>query len=190
MPLNVPLIPHPEHPPRAIESVEVTADIRRGPSALLYRVTGRMPRVPMPALPERTDGLWRHTCFELFVKPAGGADYFEYNFSPSTQWAAYRFNGYREGMRDQPLAAPLIEPLEDGVRVQVDLGGLPGGIWNVGITAVIEEMDGAKSYWSVAHGPGAPDFHAPAGFVIEVPAGWSAGRARRSGLLRTRTPGT
>ncbi|MDF2387506.1 DOMON-like domain-containing protein [Nostoc ellipsosporum NOK] len=171
MSLQVLLVPHPEYPPHAVEGVEVTADIRRGPSVLAYRVRGRMPKLPAPALPERTDALWKHTCFELFVKPAGGEGYFEYNFAPSTQWAAYRFDGYREGMRDQPLAAPLIEPLEDGIRVQVDLGGLPEGVWHVAITAVTEEADGAKSYWSAAHAPGPPDFHAPGSFVIEVPAG-------------------
>lgn len=171
MTFHVPLITHPEHPPHAVEGVQVAADIRRGPSVLAYRVTGRMPKLPAPALPERTDALWRHTCFELFVKPAGGEGYFEYNFATSTQWAAYRFDGYREGMRDQPLVVPVIEPLEDGIRVLVDLGALPGGVWHVAITAVIEEADGTKSYWSAAHGPGAPDFHAPGSFVIEVPAG-------------------
>lgn len=171
MALHIPLVPHPSHPPHMVEHVEVSADIRHGPSVLAYRVTGGMPKLPAPAPPERTDGLWRHTCFELFVRPAGGEGYFEYNFSPSTQWAVYRFDGYREGMRDQPLAAPLIEPLADGIRVRVDLGGLPAGVWQVAVTAVIEEADGAKSYWSVAHAPGAPDFHAPGGFAIEVPAG-------------------
>ncbi|KIU01512.1 exo-beta-N-acetylmuramidase NamZ domain-containing protein, partial [Staphylococcus aureus] len=69
-------------------------------------------------------------------------------------------------------------------------GGLPGGAWKAGITAVIEEADGAKSYWSVLHGPAAPDFHAPAGFAIDLPARGLAGCARRSGLRRGRTPGT
>ncbi len=47
-------------------------------------------------------------------------------------------------MREQPIAAPAIEPLEDGIRVRLDLGGLPGGAWKAGITAVIEEADGAN----------------------------------------------
>ncbi|NWN33423.1 hypothetical protein GY663_30040, partial [Klebsiella michiganensis] len=101
MSLRIPLVPHPEHPPHGVEGIDVTADIRRGASILAYRVTGRMPLLPAPAAPERTDGLWRRTCFELFIRPEGGEGYFEFNFSPSTQWAAYRFHGYREGMREQ-----------------------------------------------------------------------------------------
>lgn len=170
MTIRVPLVPHPEHPPRTVEGVEVTADIRRGEGLLVYRVTGQPPLVPGPAAAVRTDELWKHTCFELFVKPAGGEGYFEFNFSPSTAWAAYRFDGYREGMRDQPLDAPGIEPVEDGVRVAVDLGGLPEGEWRVAITAVIEEVDGTKSYWSAAHPAGKPDFHDPACFMLQLPA--------------------
>ncbi|MFS2110428.1 DOMON-like domain-containing protein [Sphingomonas sp. Sphisp140] len=167
MTIHVPLMPHPDHPPRGVAGIEVTADIRRGASVLTYRVDGQT-LVPALVAPERTDELWKHTCFELFVKPAGGEGYFEFNFAPSTAWAAYRFDGYRDGMRDQPLDAPVIEPVEDGVRVSVDLGGLPEGEWRVAITAVIEEADGTKSYWSATHGAGKPDFHADAGFVVSL----------------------
>ncbi len=169
MSIRIPLVPHPDYPPRSVEGIEVIADLRRGASVLEYRVAGQPPLIPSPAAAERTDELWKHTCFELFVKPDGGSGYFEFNFAPSTAWAAYRFDGYREGMRDQPLAAPEITSLENGVRVAVDLGGLPAGTWQAAITAVIEEADGTKSYWSVVHGTGKPDFHADAGFVIELP---------------------
>jgi hypothetical protein len=166
----VKLIPHPASPPVAVSAIEVEAVIRRGESVLTYRVTGGPVSVPPVAAPARTDGLWQTTCFELFVKPEAGEGYFELNFSPSTAWAAYRFDGYRAGMADQPVNAPVIEPVEDGIRVTVDLGGLPPGIWNVGITAVIEEPDGTKSYWSIAHPDGKPDFHAAANFALELPA--------------------
>ena len=38
------------------------------------------------------------------------------------------------------------------------------------ITAVIEERDGTKSYWSLAHPEGAPDFHHPDCFTLHLPA--------------------
>jgi hypothetical protein len=170
MPIRLHLLPHPDHSPHAVQGIEVTADLRRGPSMLTYRVAGALPLFPERAAPERTDELWKRTCFELFVKPAGGEDYFEFNFSPSTQWASYRFDGYRAGMADQPQDAPVIEPIGDGVRVEIDLGGLPEGRWRLAITAVIEETDGTKSYWSAAHPAGKPDFHDPACFALELPA--------------------
>jgi hypothetical protein len=166
MPIRLQLLPHPDHPPRAVQGIEVTADIGHGPSVLTYRVVGDLPLFPERAAPERTDELWKHSCFELFVKPMDGEGYAEFNFSPSTQWAAYRFTGYRAGMAELPLDAPAIEPIGDGVQVAVDLGGLPEGAWRMAITAVIEEADGTKSYWSAAHPVGKADFHAAENFVV------------------------
>lgn len=164
------LIPHPAFPPGAIDAIEATADVRRGVSVLTYRVIGGALALPVVAAPARANNLWQHTCFELFVRPKGGLGYFEFNFSPSTQWAAYRFDAYRAGMADLPLTPPLIEPLADGVRVTIDLGDLPHGPWLVGLTAVIEEQDGTKSFWAEAHPPEKPDFHDPACFALELPA--------------------
>lgn len=164
------LIPHPAFPPAAVEEIEVAAELRRGPASLAWKVRGALPHIPSPAAPVRTDGLWRTTCFELFVRPEGGTGYFEFNFSPSHAWAAYRFDDYRAGMADLPLPVPMIEPIEDGVHVAVDLSALPPGPWRAALTAVIEEQDGTKSYWALAHPPGKPDFHDPACFALELPA--------------------
>jgi hypothetical protein len=37
------------------------------------------------------------------------------------------------------------------------------------LTAVIEETNGRKSYWALAHAPGNPDFHDIAGFTLDLP---------------------
>jgi hypothetical protein len=42
--------------------------------------------------------------------------------------------------------------------------------WRAGVSAVVEESDGTKSYWALAHPPGDPDFHDEAGFLLELPA--------------------
>ena len=56
-------------------------------------------KLPPVAAPTREDELWRHTCFEAFLRTLPGATYYEFNFAPSTQWAAYRFASYRSRMR-------------------------------------------------------------------------------------------
>ncbi len=161
------LLPHPASPPRAVRTVAVSTDLRRGPCTLTYRVVGDVVMAPAKAS-ARANNLWQHTCFELFVWPVGGAEYYEFNFSPSTQWAAYRLAGYRSGMRDLEIAAPAIERLEDGVRVSVGLSELPAGEWRVGLSAVIEDADGTISYWALAHPQGKPDFHDPACFALTI----------------------
>ena len=37
-----------------------------------------------------------------------------------------------------------------------------------GLAAVIEETNGRRSYWALAHPPGKPDFHHADGFALEV----------------------
>ncbi len=142
---------------------------------LRYRMTGECSsiRLPVRAVSERANELWRHTCFELFAKRSGAEDYCEFNFSPSTAWAAYRFDRYRAGMVDLEAAADCLQLglkrycIE--LRVKVPLSD-PTASHEIGLSAVIEETDGTKSYWALKHPPGPPDFHHPDCFALTLPA--------------------
>ena len=93
---------HPDS--RGFADLRIEVEVAR-PSAdnlvLSYIVTGKMSDVRLPPVmtPARADELWQHTCFEAFVRAASGPSYYEFNFAPSTEWAAYRFDSYRSGMR-------------------------------------------------------------------------------------------
>lgn len=145
---------------------------------LRYTLTGDLSAVaiPEPLPPGPADGLWQHTCFEAFVGAAGSAAYREFNFSPSGQWAAYRFSAERARdpaaeSADQPpvitceraakalnlsvwVPAALLPPLEDPAPLKI------------GLNAVIETRDGQLSYWALHH-PRAerPDFHHAGGWT-------------------------
>ncbi len=123
----------------------------------------------------RTDGLWQATCFELFVKAPGAAGYAEFNLSPSERWAAYDFSGYRAGMAERTSPrAPVCTPRRGGSVLIFDAaipaGALPPLPWVYGLTAVIEETGGHKSYWAIAHPQEKPDFHDPACFAARLAA--------------------
>jgi hypothetical protein len=161
------LIPHPQSRPIAISAIAVDAQrSAAGRLRLRYEARARAAGLALPAeaAPERSDGLWRTTCFEAFLRPAGARFYYEFNFSPSSQWAAYRFDGYREGTQKAPLR-PMLEWRAHGLTLaaEIDLAPCPdirdAAPWLVGFCAVIEESDGRKSYWALAHPDGAPDFH-------------------------------
>ena len=138
---------------------------------LAYTVTGTGKLVmPPETAPERRDGLWQTTCFELFLRFADDERYVEFNFSPSTRWAAYSFSAYREGMEDLDVAPPLIDAIVGRVEANCLLDVLPHGDLAMALTAVIEEAGGVKSYWALAHPPGPPDFHHPACFAATLPA--------------------
>ncbi len=120
----------------------------------------------------RQDGLWRHTCFELFARPTTGEAYCEFNFSPSGAWAAYAFDGPRRGMRPLELVeAPAMSSTTSAEGFSLSVGlALPQmrGPFEVGLAAVIEETDQTLSWWALEHPAGTPDFHDPRGFTLAL----------------------
>jgi hypothetical protein len=176
MTLRLSLIPHPATPGGKVTAVEVELIVSPDDLLISYFVTGSEHLIlPDWASPARRDGLWQTTCFEAFLKPVGGTVYFEYNFSPSTEWAAYRFERHREGRSEwtspvDPFATRGESPSDPLLEVDLDLSGLPQSAMGLGLCAVIEEEGGLKSYWALAHPPGDPDFHDASCFALELPA--------------------
>jgi len=171
---------HPDSQCEAARRVEAEVVRRAGNLLLHYFVTGKMNDLLLPAATAsgRADELWRHTCFEAFVRPLPGFAYCEFNFAPSTQWAAYQFSGYRSGMRiADEMGPPRIDGRWNGacyeLQVTLTLDRLPAlpaeAAWQLALSAVIEERSGRKSYWALAHPPGIPDFHQQDCFALEVP---------------------
>lgn len=172
---------HPDSQCAAVTQIDVAVTRTLGKLSLTYLVTGNIAgiRLPPKSAHVRADGLWQHTCFEAFVRKNPSMRYYEFNFAPSTEWAAYRFRGYREGMVvAEEMRPPVIEGRTSAetyalqVTLQPDtLPSLPSDVpWFLNLSAVIEETDGRKSYWALAHPPGKPDFHNADCFVLELPA--------------------
>jgi hypothetical protein len=168
------LMRHPDSRCDAVDQIAVEAERHRGRLTLDYRVTGRMAdlRLPSPRQPLRIDGLWQFTCLEAFLRVGAEEPYFEFNFSPSTAWAAYRFESYRDGMRPPDLTPAIEVSSGSGVfRLRAVLKNLPpAGPWHLGLAAVIEEKSGRKSYWALKHPAETPDFHDARGFALELGA--------------------
>jgi hypothetical protein len=170
---------HPDSLCDAVTGVGVEATRSDSGLALRFLATGSLDGLvlPTPSEPRRADGLWRQTCFEAFIAGPDGEAYVELNFSPSTEWAAYRFDAYREGMAPAELAPLRIETqsTDEGfeLRAVIDLepaGFLPvDGPWRLGLSAVIETVEGV-SHWALEHPPGRADFHHPDCFAVQLPA--------------------
>ena len=102
-----------------------------------------------------------------------GPEYREFNFSPSGEWAAYTFPGYRNaGVLENELSPGIVvsktmERLELGAEICQGL--LPhGGPLKLGLSAIVEGADGKLSYWALRHPPGKPDFHHPEAFALQM----------------------
>lgn len=170
------LTPHPDFPCAVLAGLDVeVARPAPGVLRLRYRLSGITGGLVFPAVAGgRTDELWRHTCLEAFARLPGQPGYRELNLSPGGAWAAYRFDGYREGMADAEVGPPgtSLGVLAGDTRTfTVDWSlDLPADTaWQVAVTAVIEAADGTVSYWSLRHPQGRPDFHHADGFVLDLP---------------------
>ncbi len=68
---------------------------------------------------------------------------------------------------------PAIRTSADGnsrrVTIQIPAPNLPrGSKVRCALSAVLENDDGELSYWALHHPAATPDFHHPAGFVMEL----------------------
>ena len=152
-----------------------------GRFTLDYLLHGELLRLRFPAParhPQRRDELWRHTCLELFAQREGAIDYLEFNFSPSGDWAVYRFDEYRRGQShgEQSAVGIASHALGPGqLRIQV-CAQLPAAAqrsagearWRFGLAAVIEADDGTLGYWALRHGGAKPDFHSAESFCVAL----------------------
>ena len=178
------LLCHSATPAPVVRSIEARATIQPdGALSIAYRLWGDMARLLIPETqdPKRTESLWEHTCFEAFIGLAGAGGklaYREFNFSPSGQWAAYTFSGYRQPDESAPpINAPEITTRRFAGRLELEAiiapDALPAGILLLGLTAVVEAndtVDGSHSYWALHHPAARPDFHQRATFTLELAA--------------------
>ncbi|HEX4268670.1 MAG TPA: DOMON-like domain-containing protein [Steroidobacteraceae bacterium] len=182
----VPLFAHPELAPHALRRVAARAEVA-GPDSLRFQYVleadPQLIRIPSPVADAgRTDKLWAHTCFEAFVGLCDSPGYLELNFSPSGQWAAYRFDSYRQGMAPALEEAPQLAIQQRAARLELQAEvRLGGGLLAMGpgsgasrprlrlaLSTVVEDREGRLSYWALRHPPGRPDFHHPEGFSLEL----------------------
>ena len=173
------LICHPATPCSAINdiNVEIEAD-SEGNLHLHYQLTGDLSRIripaPQPAL--AVDGLWQHTCFEAFIAVENEKSYCEFNFSPSGQYAGYAFSGYRIKSEWSQAKAPQIifTRTDDGCTLQAMIARaeLPDKTaekpFRLGLSAVVELLDGRQSYWALHHPVEHPDFHHRDGLILTL----------------------
>ena len=127
------------------------------------------------AAPQRRDQLWAHTCLELFIAIPGEKRYWEVNMAPNGDWAVYRLDDYRQGLRPEPQLAALPFQLHHQLGLlELQLHwNLPAELaaaaeLELGASAVIEHLDGEISYWALNHPAPQADFHNRQSFALRV----------------------
>lgn len=180
---EAPLSAHPETPEAPVTAFTVQWAADSQGITLSYRLLGQIDRValPAPARPGPADRLWEHTCCEAFVATEGANGYREFNFAPSRQWATYDFSAYRQPTHAVPHYALSIDLQRSStaltLAVTVPWGLLPGSIGDtlvIGLSGVVEDTDGNRSYWALAHPGSRPDFHHRDAFILALPRSFAS----------------
>lgn len=172
------MICHEDTPATEVRAIGVEVE-RKGADRIwiCYQVDAPVDTLELgvPTAADRADRLWQTTCFEAFIRQPGSESYCELNFAPSSQWAAYRFDRYRDGMAELPMptSPELSSDISETHFALTATFVLPPEFADVAIeiavTAIVEQVDGSKSFWSLNHPPGAPDFHHPDCFMLTFP---------------------
>lgn len=182
--MRTPLLCHPATPDNIVTGITVDVDSLTSDLLVLdYRIRGDIDRLQLPpqATSKFQDLLWQQTCLEAFIGFKDSDAYFEFNFSPSSQWAAYRFETYRQNVTSlNPLRPPRVIVRRHGDDLEADidihLGAIPGLTaaeikgreLRLAVSAVMQSEQGVISYWALAHPPGKPDFHHRDGFALRL----------------------
>jgi hypothetical protein len=172
------LAPFPAARPLASITIDGTIARRAGTLSVRYSVLGPPRDLVIPAwaaFPDRKDGLWKDTCFELFLAVRGMPAYWEFNLSPAGHWNVYRFTSYREGMAEEPAFTALpfgVESKRDALclALELDLAKIvsAGASLEVAMSAILRHKDGLVTHWALSHRGPQPDFHRRDGFIIAL----------------------
>ena len=128
----------------------------------MFVARGDIGRIAVPQIdaPGRFDNLWNTTCFEIFWSH-DGISYRELNLSPSSRWACYDFDSFRQGMRDAPAEVAItVSVSARELRLEAEItSDLPVPA-TVALNGIIKDNDGVNRFWALAFRPGRPEFHA------------------------------
>ncbi len=146
--------------------------------SIQYELRADMAGIVLPARtekPARRDMLWKETCFEMFIAPAGSESYREFNFSPSGHWNVYCFNSYRKGMMEDAgfIELPFkVEKNREVLSLSLEIGTeifMPGSCpLDIGVAAVIRTGKDDNTYWALSHIGSGPDFHRRDSFSVTL----------------------
>jgi len=162
-----------------LESINVELTLRGTDLlSLCFVAAGEIARLKIPGglTPRRNDRLWEHTCFEVFIRSDENPNYYEFNFSPSGEWAAYAFSAYRNGASfDEYNCSPETAFRRSSTTIELaasialqPLQLRADRLVRVGLSAGIESVDGELGYWAMRHPAPKPDFHHADSFALEL----------------------
>ena len=166
--------------PSNLPQIEINGRVNRKDQLLSieYQLFGDLNAIsinPPANPPSRQFHLWAATCFEFFIGIPGDANYWEFNLSPSGNWAVFALDDYRQGLRDELSFSSLpfkVDRYPNYITLSLELGMseliLAEQDLEMSVTAVIKSSQNELSYWAITHNGKEADFHLRDSFVINL----------------------
>ena len=115
------------------------------------------------------DELWKATVFEIFLKKENAKQYYEWNLCPSTFYASYLFESYREPQPPSKISSGIPEVihyhcsssrLDFNVKIPLPSELLECNEFKIQISAILD-FDGQdeKEFFALKHPGDQADFH-------------------------------
>jgi hypothetical protein len=163
-----------------LPQVEINGRVNRRDHLLSieYQLFGDLSAIsldPTANQPSRQFHLWEATCFEFFIGIPGDANYWEFNLSPSGDWAVFALDDYRQGLRNELAFSSLPFKVDRypnyiTLSLEFDLSEiiLAEQDLEMSVTTVIKSSQNELSYWAIDHTGKLADFHLRDSFKIKM----------------------
>lgn len=147
-----------------------------------YKIKGDLSSIDLGPLNESSNriiGLWKKSCFELFLRSGNPQEYLEFNLSPNGDWNCFIFNEEINELTEynELLKIDFTANLKDDeftLELSIDRNDLPvihRDFQNVefSTTSVLLINDGdevfKESFWAINHCDTRPNFHHPDSYI-------------------------
>ncbi|NBX69055.1 MAG: hypothetical protein EBR01_08865 [Proteobacteria bacterium] len=168
-----------ESPPSPF-AVHVDFSLIENELVVHFSITGNITSLNLPSPkenPTRVEGLYQHTCLEVFLKR--GSRYLEWNFGFTGDWCIFLFDDYRTksslniDLNSSLFSVTHISHCDTeanfGVRILLSkLGFLGSGDTQIGLSTILEHPENKISYWALTHAAHKPDFHQENSFILTL----------------------
>jgi hypothetical protein len=163
-----------------LPKIEINGKVNRKDNLLSieYQLFGDLNAIsiaPPANPPSRQFHLWEATCFEFFIGIPGDRNYWEFNLSPSGDWAVFALDDYRQGLRDELAFRSLPFKVDRypnyiTLNLELDLSELILSEQDIemSVTTVIKSSQDELSYWAINHSDKEADFHLRDSFIIKA----------------------
>ena len=132
-----------------------------------YFVTGNIEQINLNTAEggARKMYLWLDTCFELFIKPAGGDRYYEFNFASNGDYNIFQFDMYRGPLQESgafTACSHLVNIDREHLHFRAEIkpgDGMASGEFSFLPTMVMKLVTGEEIFYASHHSHPNPDFH-------------------------------